>query len=149
MNSASFLGLKRTSWLAIFGLFAGMVLASYIRTAEAKEKKDTYPDYTRLEYAKPLPPVDEQVKEPKPGSISRKFGERPDNPLEGIDPLTNIPVPLLQGGNKGNDFEPPITDILEATAQSEPAVAKSTAPAAAPAPTEATAPAASTETPKK
>ncbi len=124
MNSTPFFKLKRLFASTLFGAF----FASLLTPAQAKEKKDEYPDYSRLEYAKPLPPVDEQVKEPKPGSINRKFGERPENPYEGSDPLSNIPIPLLRASNKGDDFEPPITDILESTEQPLAPPAKSTAP---------------------
>jgi len=109
MNSASFLNMKCIRYAL---LLAGLT-PSLLWSGSKDKDKEGYPDYTRLEYAKPLPPVDEQVKQPKPGSISRKFGEVPEDPNQGADPLNSIPIPLMRGNSKGNDFEPPITEILE------------------------------------
>ncbi|OGR91840.1 MAG: hypothetical protein A2992_09115 [Elusimicrobia bacterium RIFCSPLOWO2_01_FULL_59_12] len=94
------------------------------------KQNDGFPDYNRLEYAKPRPPVEEQLKEPKPGSIQRKFGDTNEDNSGGADPLNSIPIPLLRPAPKTDDSEPPISEILEEAEVSLSTVTASVIPSA-------------------
>src|SRR4051812_48250593 len=63
---------QRNVWLiaAAAGLF--LVSGSFAKS----KPQDDFPDYNRLEYAKPLPPPDQQVAPPLPGSIQMQVGNK-------------------------------------------------------------------------
>jgi hypothetical protein len=104
-------------------LFLLVILAAVSVVYARSSDKDAFPDYNRLEYAKPLPPVDQQVEESKPGSIQRRFGEKSAQASDREVPLNALPIPL-RGAAYSDDSEPPISDLLE---QAD-AVIKSTTP---------------------
>jgi hypothetical protein len=81
--------------------------------ARSRSDKDGFPDYNRLEYAKPLPPVDEQQPESKPGSIQRRFGDKPVSAGDTI-PLNALPI-SLRPTPESDESEPPISDLLDQT----------------------------------
>lgn len=71
---------------------------------------DDFPDYTRIEYAKPLPPVDQQVPAPPPGGIplNVNMGQVSDSTS-----LDEIPVRLGRTSQNSDDSEPSMVGILD------------------------------------
>jgi hypothetical protein len=105
-------------------LYQGILLAASFwigaqagRTLWAKSRSagggDGFPDYNRLEFAKPLPPADQQVPERKPGSIDLEVGK--GAPAVTV-PLDAVPMPLTHQAPGLDETEPPMIGIIEDTA---------------------------------
>jgi len=97
---------------------AGVLLCLLAASAGARRRSsdegdDGFPDYNRLEYAKPLPPPDQQVQAPKPGSINMEVGREEPGPAAPVDA---VPLPLTHKSHDADDSEPPLTGMLEETA---------------------------------
>jgi len=82
----------------------------WAEAANNNSNGDDFPDYNRLEYAKPLPPVAEQVPEAKPGSIDLKVGMQ--QPTES-EPLDAIPVRIGRSSQDPDDGEPSMAGMLD------------------------------------
>jgi hypothetical protein len=88
----------------------GLVL-NWVPVSFGKSKpQDDFPDYNRLEYAKPLPPPDQQVTSPPPGSIQMEVGSKKKQ-------ITDVPPETLSVPIRPRDYdsgsEPPISDLLD------------------------------------
>jgi hypothetical protein len=102
-------------WMKRMILFSlETVLASPILFARSKES-DGFPDYTKLEYAKPMPPADQQVPERPGGSINVIVGQVNK---ELINSPEALPIPILHKAAGPDDSEPPMDGILESTTAS-------------------------------
>jgi hypothetical protein len=85
-------------------LTLGLVVSGSSRNREEQD----FPDYNRLEYAKPLPPPDQQPVESPRGSIQMRVGDKPVT-AQAV-PLDSLQVPI-RPANSGNGSEPPLDFI--------------------------------------
>jgi len=101
--------MAKTLWMRIAAL-TGLLL-SWTPEAFSKQKKENdFPDYNRLEYAKPLPAPDEQVAPPPPGSFSMRVGEKKKTINEVPPDILGVPI---RPRDNDNGSEPPISDLLD------------------------------------
>jgi hypothetical protein len=96
-------------------LLPGLLVALAVVCFASRKDAIEYPDYTRLEYAKPLPPPDQQVEAPGPGSIHMVVGDR-KRVVEGAS-LESLPVALLHPDVPADESEPSMADVLELSTQ--------------------------------
>ena len=75
--------------------------------------EDDFPNYDKVEYAKPLPPVDQQVPQPKPGSFHLRVGDPKPTQDASMD---DIPVQLMDNKKHADDSEPAL-DFAAAESQ--------------------------------
>src|SRR5262249_22895105 len=109
---------------------AGAVVLAALLAGPALAKRhdpddDEFPNYNKLEYAKPLPPVDQQVPEPRPGSFHLRVGDKTKAQETTMD---DLPVQLMGEKRKSEESGPPL-DFASAEIQvvpSTPTVSPST-----------------------
>jgi hypothetical protein len=89
----------------LIGVLSGWAGLAFGRSAE----KDGFPDYTKIEYAKPRPPAEEQIAEPPPGSIKARLGDRQATNMG--NSLDELPLPVVTRP-KPNETEPSFDDLL-------------------------------------
>ena len=125
--------MARRLWMGI-AVLLGLILNGAPDALSKSKPDNDYPDYNRLEYAKPLPAPDQQIQPPPPGSISMRVGEKKTR-IDAVPPDT-LSIPI-RSRDDDSGSEPPIADLLDdyKIAPATPpalAVTTSTAPATAP-----------------
>src|SRR5262245_49548889 len=96
----------KTGWM-VLGL--GLLITAGVWARRSQDDAEGFPDYNRLEYAKPLPPADQQVPQAPPGSINMKVGGK--KAASDTTPLEELPVRLRQAS--GDDSGEPPLDFIE------------------------------------
>ena len=100
-------------------LAACLTLAS---AAAARSKDaDDFPDYTHVEYAKPLPPPDQQVPEPPRGSFHLQVGGGED--VESMPQGLELPHPHVM---QKASVDPEMSDLFNETTLSSATLAPGT-----------------------
>src|SRR5882672_10965037 len=99
--------LRRRLWEQVTLILVLIALPAIVRS-RYKATED-FPDYNHLEYAKPLPPSDQQVQEAPPGSIHQIFGNR--KPAAVAVPIDALPVSLHPTQNR-DESEPSMDDLF-------------------------------------
>ncbi|HVO32639.1 MAG TPA: hypothetical protein VMU17_01910 [Elusimicrobiota bacterium] len=95
---------------AVFIAIAWVGSASGLQARDRNADDDSFPDYNKIEYARPLPPVEQQQQQAKPGSIQLSVDM--SHPAA-ADTDAVAPAPARTPPRKADDSEPPLDFMVD------------------------------------